>query len=75
MIFSSGKSVMSIAMAMQVDRGLLSYSDKVSKHWPEFGQKGKDNITVADVMRHEAGLNVLHKVRLAFLLGRVFFPL
>jgi len=61
MIFSSGKSVMSIAIAMQVDRGLLSYSDKVSRHWPEFGQYGKEAITVADVMRHEAGLNVLHK--------------
>ena len=27
------------------------------KHWPEFGkQAGKEEITVADVMRHECGL-------------------
>jgi CubicO group peptidase (beta-lactamase class C family) len=39
-----------------VDLGRLQYSDKVVKHWPEFGQNGKENITVADVMRHEGGL-------------------
>ena len=54
-IFSSGKSVAAIAMAMLVDRGLVSYQDKISKHWPEFAQKGKENIKIEDLMRHEAG--------------------
>lgn len=26
------------------------------KYWPEFAQNGKENITIADVMRHEAGM-------------------
>jgi len=43
-------------IAMAVDRGLLDYGDKITKHWPEFGQNGKENITIADLMRHEAGL-------------------
>ena len=59
MIFSSGKSVMALAIAMLVDKGLLKYDDKVSQHWPEFGQKGKEDLTVADVLRHEAGLTNL----------------
>ena len=59
MVYSSGKSVMSIAIAMAVDRGLLSYTDRVAQHWPEFGSNGKADITLADVMRHESGLNVL----------------
>jgi len=55
-VFSSTKSLAAIALASLVDRGLLKYSDKISKHWPEFGQNGKENVTVADLMRHEAGL-------------------
>ena len=26
------------------------------RHWPEFGQHGKGEVTVEDVLRHEAGL-------------------
>merc|ERR1712130_149074 len=55
-VFSSTKSLAAIALASLVDRGLLNYSDKICKHWPEFGQNGKEDVTVADLMRHEAGL-------------------
>ena len=55
-VFSSTKSVTAIMMAMAKDRGWLDYSDKIATHWPEFGQEGKEDITVADLMRHEAGL-------------------
>ncbi len=43
-----------------VDRGLLKYDEKVSKYWPEFAQKGKGDLKLADVMRHEAGLAYIH---------------
>jgi len=55
-VCSSGKNMEAIAIAMIVDRGLLSYEDPVSKHWPEFGAHGKNQITVADVMRHSGGV-------------------
>ena len=58
-VFSSGKNMEAIAMAMLVDRGLLSYDDLVTKHWPEFGANGKDTVTVADVMRHAGGVSVI----------------
>jgi len=29
---------------------------RIVEYWPEFGQKGKEQTTVADLMRHEAGL-------------------
>jgi len=32
---------------------MFEYEDPVVKYWPEFG---KDETTIADVMRHEAGL-------------------
>lgn len=55
-VFSSTKSLAAIVLASLVDRGLLNYSDKISQHWPEFGKNGKEDVTVADLMRHEAGL-------------------
>ena len=55
-IFSSGKNFEAIACLLLVDRGLLRYEDKISKHWPAFAQHGKDGITVEDLLRHEAGL-------------------
>jgi CubicO group peptidase (beta-lactamase class C family) len=55
-VFSSGKTLEAIVAAMLVDQGLLGFNDKVSKHWPEFAQNGKENIKVCDVLRHESGL-------------------
>lgn len=55
-VFSSGKSLEAIAIASLVSKGLLSYDAKITQYWPEFGANGKDGVTVADLMRHEAGL-------------------
>ncbi len=55
-VFSSGKSLEAIAMAWLVGKGLLSYDAEITQYWPEFGAQGKDKLTVADLMRHEAGL-------------------
>ena len=43
-------------MAMLFDKGLFHYEDLVSKHWPAFAENGKENVTIADVFRHQAGL-------------------
>jgi CubicO group peptidase (beta-lactamase class C family) len=55
-VFSSTKSLTAIAMAVMQDRGLIKYGAKIAEYWPEFGQNGKEEVTVADLMRHEAGL-------------------
>jgi len=60
-VFSSTKSLTSICMAMLVDQGLIKYTDKITQHWPEFAQNGKDEVTIADLMRHEAGLAAFDK--------------
>ena len=28
-------------------------SKRITEYWPEFGQNGKENTTIADLMRHE----------------------
>ena len=61
-VFSSGKSIECILLAMLADQGLLNFAERVATYWPEFvgTQKDKDRLTVADVMRHEAGLASLN---------------
>lgn len=55
-VFSSGKSLESIAMAYLVGRGLLDYAAPIASYWPEFAANEKGELTVADVLRHEGGM-------------------
>ena len=55
-IFSSGKSLETIAIASLVGKGLIRYDAKITEYWPEFGANNKETLTVAELMRHEAGL-------------------
>ena len=55
-VFSSGKSLETIAMASLVGKNLLDYKAKVVDYWPEFGAHDKSDITVADLLRHEGGM-------------------
>ncbi len=45
-----------IATAILVDRGLLDYEDPIIKYIPDFGQNGKEKITVRDCLTHVSGL-------------------
>ena len=56
LVFSTTKGLVAIAVALCVQQGLINYSDLVTKHWPEYGIRGKENTTVADIMSHRAGL-------------------
>lgn len=55
-VFSTGKAVMALMIATCAERGLLDYEQPVARYWPEFGQAGKDAITVGQLMSHQAGL-------------------
>ncbi|VDL78652.1 unnamed protein product, partial [Nippostrongylus brasiliensis] len=55
-IFCCTKSLAAICMAMKVDRGECSYTDKVTKYWPEFGRNDKNDITIEMILTHRAGL-------------------
>jgi CubicO group peptidase (beta-lactamase class C family) len=56
--FSTTKGVAATAIHMLVDRGKLNYTDRVAKHWPAFGQNGKDRITVEQALSHQVGLHL-----------------
>lgn len=60
-VFSTSKGVVATAIAMCVERGLLNYESPVAHYWPEFAQHGKDNITVAQLLSHQAGLYTVER--------------
>jgi CubicO group peptidase (beta-lactamase class C family) len=55
-VFSTGKAVMAVLMATAVEVGQLDYDQTVASLWPEFGAAGKADVTVAQLMSHQAGL-------------------
>jgi len=58
-MFSTTKGVSSVAVAVAASRGLLSYDARVADYWPGFAQAGKDEITVRQLLSHQAGLPVI----------------
>jgi len=56
LVFSTTKGLASMAVAVAHSRGLFKYDDRVAKYWPEFAQNGKENITIRQLLSHQAGL-------------------
>lgn len=55
-VFSTTKGISSLAFALLHSKGLLDYEEKVAFYWPEFAYNGKENITVRQLLAHQAGL-------------------
>jgi CubicO group peptidase (beta-lactamase class C family) len=58
-VFSTTKGMAAITLAMLNSRGSLDYDERVVTYWPEFGQNGKEKITVRQLISHQAGLATL----------------
>lgn len=54
--FSTTKGVISTLLHILVDQGKAAYDDTIASHWPAFGARGKDRITIRQALCHEAGL-------------------
>ncbi|MEN0654327.1 MULTISPECIES: serine hydrolase domain-containing protein [Hyphobacterium] len=55
-VFSTGKAVTAMVMAKLVSDGTIDYDAPVADYWPEFARAGKDRVTVAEALSHQAGL-------------------
>jgi len=55
-VFSATKGISALAMALAHSRGIFDYDERVATYWPEFAQQGKGNITVRQLLAHQAGL-------------------
>jgi len=56
-VFSSTKAMSPLVLAMLEERGLIDWYKPIATYWPEFGQHGKEKLTIAELMRHETGLD------------------
>jgi CubicO group peptidase (beta-lactamase class C family) len=56
-VWSSTKTVVSLAALMLVDRGLLDVHEKVAAYWPEFAAAGKQDIEVRHLLSHTSGVS------------------
>lgn len=55
-VFSVSKAVTTVCLLMASERGLLDLDRPVAAYWPEFAARGKDAVTVREVLAHRAGL-------------------
>lgn len=57
--YSGTKGITSTAVHMLAADGLIDYEAPVADYWPEFGCNGKQQITVRQLLSHQAGLHRL----------------
>jgi CubicO group peptidase (beta-lactamase class C family) len=55
-MFSVGKPIGILPVLMLADRGKIDLDKPVAHYWPEFGQAGKDKITVQQMVSHLAAI-------------------
>jgi CubicO group peptidase (beta-lactamase class C family) len=55
-VHSATKGLAAMTLALAHSRGWLDYEERVAAYWPEFAQRGKDAITVRQLLAHQAGL-------------------
>jgi CubicO group peptidase (beta-lactamase class C family) len=59
LVFSVTKGMAAAAMAVAHARGLFDLDDPVAEYWPEFAANGKHDISVRQLLAHQAGLVAL----------------
>jgi len=55
-VHSASKGLAAMALAVAHSRGWLDYEERICTYWPEFAQHGKEQITVRQLLAHQAGL-------------------
>jgi CubicO group peptidase (beta-lactamase class C family) len=58
-VYSTTKGLAAMTLGLAHSRGWLDYEERVSAYWPEFGQEGKERVTVRQLLAHQAGLFAL----------------
>mgnify|MGYP005849939653 CR=1 FL=1 len=56
LVFSVTKAATALCAHLLIERGQLDLHAKVTDYWPEFGQAGKEDVSVAMMLDHSVGL-------------------
>jgi CubicO group peptidase (beta-lactamase class C family) len=59
LVYSATKGLAAMTLAVAHSRGWLDYEERIAHYWPEFAQQGKEEITVRQLLAHQAGLFAL----------------
>ena len=59
LVYSTSKGLAAMTLALAHSHGWLDYDERVASYWPEFAQAGKGEVTVRQLLGHEAGLPVV----------------
>jgi CubicO group peptidase (beta-lactamase class C family) len=60
-VWSTTKTVTSLAALMLVDRGELDVHAPVARYWPEFAAHGKQDVEVRHLLAHTSGVSGLEQ--------------
>jgi CubicO group peptidase (beta-lactamase class C family) len=56
-VYSTTKTMCALTALWLADQGALDFGQRVAHYWPEFAAAGKEDVTVAQLMSHSAGLS------------------
>jgi CubicO group peptidase (beta-lactamase class C family) len=56
-VWSSTKTVTSLAALILIDRGFIDPAAPVATYWPEFAANGKQDITIRHILSHTSGVS------------------
>jgi CubicO group peptidase (beta-lactamase class C family) len=60
-VFSVGKGMVALLAARLAGQGRLGMDASVTRYWPEFGAAGKEEVTVGQLLSHQAGLPAVRR--------------
>ena len=56
LVYSTTKGITAMCANKLIQEGAIDVAAPVATYWPEFAQAGKENVIVADLLSHRAGL-------------------
>lgn len=62
-VLSASKPFVALLIHLLAERGRLDLDDPVAGYWPEFGQQGKDGVTIRHVLQHRSGFCATGSIR------------
>jgi CubicO group peptidase (beta-lactamase class C family) len=60
-VFSVGKAMTALCLHRLVGQARLDVDHPVARHWPEFAAAGKEAVTIAQLLSHQAGLPAVRR--------------
>lgn len=61
LVYSVSKGLTAMAIAAAHGKGMIDLDERVATYWPEFVQNGKQDVTVRQLLAHQAGVPTVNE--------------